>query len=53
LWRNGRHLAARASPDACCSTLPLHKLCLFKKGIRLGELWHLTLLADRLRAHGL
>ncbi len=37
---------------ACCSTLPLHEHCLFKLGIHLGELWHLTPLAEWLRAHG-
>lgn len=37
--------------DACCSMLPIHEHCLFKNGIHLGELWHLTPLADWLRAH--
>ncbi|NDY93605.1 cyclase family protein [Ideonella livida] len=32
--------------------LPLHEHCLFKNGIHLGELWHLTPLARWLRAHG-
>jgi len=32
--------------------LPIHELCLFKLGIHLGELWHLTPLAHWLRAHG-
>jgi len=43
-----------ASPaaDTCCSILPLHEHCLFKNGIHLGELWHLTPLANWLRAHG-
>jgi hypothetical protein len=36
----------------CCATLPLHEHCLFKLGIHLGELWHLTPLAVWLRAHG-
>ncbi len=36
----------------CCATLPLHEHCLFKLGIHLGELWHLTPLARWLRAHG-
>lgn len=36
----------------CCSTLPLHEHCLFKLGIPLGELWHLTPLAQHLRAQG-
>ncbi len=31
---------------------PLHEHCLFKLGIHLGELWHLTPLANWLRAHG-
>jgi hypothetical protein len=34
-----------------CSVVPLHELCLFKLGIHLGELWHLTPLAKWLRAH--
>jgi hypothetical protein len=32
--------------------LPLHEPCLFKLGIHLGDLWHLTPLADWLRDHG-
>jgi kynurenine formamidase len=36
----------------CCAALPLHEHCLFKLGIHLGELWHLTPLADWLRDHG-
>ena len=36
----------------CCATLPLHEHCLFKLGIHLGEIWHLTPLARWLRAHG-
>jgi hypothetical protein len=35
----------------CCATLPLHEHCLFKLGVNLGELWHLTPLAEWLRAH--
>ena len=35
-----------------CATLPLHEHCLFKNGIHLGELWHLTPLARWLRQHG-
>lgn len=31
---------------------PLHELCLFKLGIHLGELWHMTPLAEWLRANG-
>jgi kynurenine formamidase len=38
--------------EGCCSTLPLHEHCLFKNGIMLGELWHLTPLAEWLRANG-
>lgn len=34
------------------SVLPLHEHCLFKNGIPLGELWHLSPLARWLRAHG-
>ena len=36
---------------ACCAALPLHEHCLFKLGVHLGELWHLTPLANWLRAH--
>jgi kynurenine formamidase len=36
----------------CYATLPLHEHCLFKLGIHLGELWHLTPLANWLRANG-
>lgn len=36
----------------CCATLPLHEHCLFKLGVNLGELWHLTPLATWLRARG-
>jgi len=32
-----------------CSDVPLHELCIFKLGIHLGELWHLTPLAGWLR----
>lgn len=31
--------------------LPLHEHCLFKRGVHLGELWHLSPLADWLHAH--
>jgi kynurenine formamidase len=34
-----------------CALLPLHAHCLFKLGVHLGELWHLSELADWLRAH--
>lgn len=36
----------------CCAALPLHEHCLFKLGVHLGELWHLTPLAKWLREHG-
>ena len=36
-----------APPPA--SILPLHEHCLFKLGVQLGELWHLSELADHLR----
>ena len=36
----------------CCAFLPLHEHCLFKLGVHLGELWHLTPLARWLRGHG-
>ena len=42
---------AAAGADNCCSVLPLHEHCLFKNGIHLGELWHLTPLATWLRDH--
>lgn len=32
--------------------LPLHEHCLFKLGVPLGELWHLTELAEHLRGEG-
>ncbi|MGI4942992.1 MAG: cyclase family protein, partial [Janthinobacterium lividum] len=35
--------------DGCCASLPLHEHCLFKLGIHLGEIWHLTPLATWLR----
>ena len=41
-----------APGEGCCSVLPLHEHCLFKTGVMLGELWHLTPLADWLRAAG-
>ena len=43
---------ARPGEDPCCAALPLHELCLFKLGVHLGELWHLTPLAEWLRANG-
>ena len=45
-------MPARPGADSCCSILPLHEHCLFKNGIHLGELWHLTPLAAWLRDHG-
>lgn len=41
---------AREAP-APCAALPLHQHCLFKLGLPLGELWHLTQLAKWLREH--
>ena len=41
-----------SSQPAHCAALPLHEHCLFKLGVHLGELWHLTPLAEWLRAHG-
>ena len=38
--------------DGACPTLPLHAHCLFRLGIHLGELWHLTPLARWLRGQG-
>jgi len=38
------------SPDAS-HLVPLHHHCLFKRGIPLGELWHLTEIAKWLRCH--
>ena len=38
--------------ETCCAALPLHEHCLFKLGVNLGELWHLTPLAQWLRQHG-
>jgi Putative cyclase len=36
----------------CCAAAPLHEHCLFKLGVHLGELWHLTPLARWLREAG-
>jgi hypothetical protein len=36
----------------CCAAAPLHEHCLFKLGVHLGELWHLTPLANWLREAG-
>lgn len=38
--------------SGACATLPLHEHCLFKLGVHLGELWHLTPLAHWLRENG-
>ncbi len=35
-----------------CSRLPLHRHCLFRLGVHLGELWYLSELAAALRARG-
>ena len=43
---------ATTQPETCSATLPLHEHCLFKLGVPLGELWHLTPLAQWLRANG-
>ena len=40
------------SHPGCCSALPLHEHCLFKLGVHLGEIWHLSPLAAWLRAQG-
>jgi kynurenine formamidase len=45
------HLPARPCEHDRCAALPLHDLCLFRLGVYLGELWHLSPLADWLRAH--
>jgi hypothetical protein len=37
--------------EGACASLPLHEHCLFKLGVHLGELWHLTPLAHWLRVH--
>ncbi len=34
-----------------CSRLPLHRHCLFRLGVNLGELWYLSELAAALREH--
>ena len=35
-----------------CSRLPIHRHCLFRLGVHLGELWHLSELANALSARG-
>ncbi len=37
--------------DGCHALLPLHERCLFKLGLHLGELWHLSPLAEWLARH--
>ncbi len=44
--------APNRSGDGARAVLPLHELCLFKLGIHLGELWHLTPLATHLANAG-
>jgi len=41
----------KPAPGHQGALLPLHEHCLFKLGIHLGELWHLTPLAEWLHAH--
>ena len=43
---------SRPCAEDRCAALPLHAHCLFKLGVNLGELWHLSELADHLRAAG-
>jgi hypothetical protein len=42
-------LPASPCTEDRCAALPLHEHCLFKLGVHLGELWHLSELADWLR----
>lgn len=44
-------LPAKRDPGICCAALPLHDHCLFRLGVHLGELWHLSELAAWLRAN--
>jgi kynurenine formamidase len=48
--------AVEALPAGGCdgrhAAMPLHEHCLFKLGLPLGEIWHLTELATWLREHG-
>jgi kynurenine formamidase len=41
--------ATAEKPSGRCAMLPLHEHCLFKLGVPLGEIWHLTELANYLR----
>jgi kynurenine formamidase len=43
---------AGAGDEDGCAALPLHQHCLFRLGVHLGELWHLSELAAWLREHG-
>jgi hypothetical protein len=45
-------LPAQECEGSHCAALPLHAHCLFRLGVNLGELWHLSDLADWLRARG-
>jgi kynurenine formamidase len=45
-------IPSRPCAEEHCASLPLHAHCLFKLGVYLGEIWHLSELADWLRAHG-
>ncbi len=45
-------LPSKPGQAECCAAMPLHEHCLFKNGIPLGELWHLTPLANWLREKG-
>jgi kynurenine formamidase len=38
-----------SSQPGTCAALPLHEHCLFKLGVHLGEIWHLTPLANWLK----
>jgi kynurenine formamidase len=42
-------LPATPRPGSCAA-LPLHEHCLFKLGVHLGEIWHLTPLAEWLHS---
>jgi hypothetical protein len=43
---------SRPCDEDQCASMPLHEHCLFKNGIHLGEIWHLTPLARWLRGQG-
>jgi kynurenine formamidase len=45
-------LPARPETSHRYASHPLHDLCLFRLGVYLGELWHLSELADWLHANG-